>query len=121
MAIEESKIIDLITSYKEYEQKCWESNELINKGRAGLYGAVIEDLESLLPRKSIADLGVSDYEELTGTIVEYEGRRGVLLEGYEHTVAVFTFSDKCLAYISPNVVYLLDEGRFWDENGVIIR
>ena len=47
MAIEESKIIDLITSYKEYEQKCWESNELINKGRAGLYGAVIEDLESL--------------------------------------------------------------------------
>ena len=121
MAIEESKIIDLITSYKEYEQKCWESNELINKGRAGLYGAVIEDLESLLPRKSIADLGVSDYEELTGTIVEYEGRRGVLLEGYEHTVAVFTFSDKCLAYISPNVVYPLDEGRFWDENGVIIR
>ena len=105
MAIEESKIIDLITSYKEYEQKCWESNELINKGRAGLYGAVIEDLESLLPRKSIADLGVSDYEELTGTIVEYEGRRGVLLEVYEHTVAVFTFSDKCLAYISPNVVY----------------
>ena len=121
MAIEESKVIDLITSYKEYEQKCWESNELINKGRAGLYGAVIEDLESLLPRKSIADLGVSDYEELTGTIVEYEGRRGVLLEGYEHTVAVFTFSDKCLAYISPNVVYPLDEGRFWDENGVIIR
>ena len=120
MAIEESKIIDLITSYKEYEQKCWESNELINKGRAGLYGAVIEDLESLLPRKSIADLGVSDYEELTGTIVEYEGRRGVLLEGYEHTVAVFTFSDKCLAYISPNVVYPLDEGRFWDKDGVIL-
>ena len=120
MAIEESKIIDLITSYRDYERECWESNELINKGRAGLYGAVIEDLESLLPRKSIADLGVSDYEELTGTIVEYEGRRGVLLEGYEHTVAVFTFSDKCLAYISPNVVYPLDEGRFWDENGVII-
>ena len=120
MAIEESKVIDLITSYKEYEQKCWESNELINKGRAGLYGAVIEDLESLLPRKSIADLGVSDYEELTGTIVEYEGRRGVLLEGYEHTVAVFTFSDKCLAYISPNVIYPLDEGRFWDETGAIL-
>ena len=121
MAIEESKIIDLITSYRDYERECWESNELINKARAGLYGAVIEDLESLLPRKSIADLGVSDYEELTGTIVEYEGRRGVLLEGYEHTVAVFTFSDKCLAYISPNVIYPLDEGRFWDENGVIIR
>ena len=120
MAIEESKIIDLIATYKKYEQKCRRSGELISKARARLYGAVIEDLESLLPRKSIADLGVSDYEELTGTIVEYEGRRGVLLEGYEHTVAVFTFSDKCLAYISPNVVYPLDEGRFWDENGVII-
>ena len=121
MAIEESKIIDLIATYKKYEQKCWGSGELINKARAGLYGAVIEDLESLLPRKTIADLEVSDYDDLTGTIVEYEGRRGVLLEGYEHTVAVFTFSDKCLAYISPNVVYPLDEGRFWDENGVIIR
>ena len=47
MAIEESKIIDLITAYKKYEQKCWKSNDLIDKGRAGLYGAVIEDLESL--------------------------------------------------------------------------
>ena len=121
MAIEESKIIDLIATYKKYEQKCWGSGELINKARAGLYGAVIEDLEGLLPRKTIADLEVSDYDDLTGTIVEYEGRRGVLLEGDEHTVAVFTFSDKCLAYISPNVVYPLDEGRFWDENGVRIR
>ena len=36
MAIEESKIIDLITAYKKYEQKCWGSGELINKeiGRA---------------------------------------------------------------------------------------
>ena len=72
MAIEETKIIELIAAYKKYEQKCWESGELINKGRAGLYGAVIEDLESLLPRKTIADLGVSDYGDLTGTIVEYE-------------------------------------------------
>ena len=43
MAIEESKISDLIATYKKYEQKCWESGELINKARAGLYGAVIED------------------------------------------------------------------------------
>ena len=31
MAIEESKIIDLIATYKKYEQKCWGSGELINK------------------------------------------------------------------------------------------
>ena len=116
MAIEESKIIDLIAIYKGYEEKYWQDLH-----RASMYRSVIEDLESLLPRKSLADLDVPHFSELTGTIVEYEGRRGVLLEGYEHTVAVFTFSDKCLAYISPNVVYPLDEGRFWDENGVIIR
>ena len=120
MAIEESKIVDLIAEYEGYREKCLDAGNEINLQRALLYKAVIKDLEFMLPRKSIADLGVSNYEELTGTIVEYEGRRGVLLEGYEHTVAVFTFSDKCLAYISPNVVYPLDEGRFWDENGVII-
>ena len=79
MAIEESKIIDLITSYKEYEQKCWGSGELINKARARVYRAVIEDLESLSPRKTIADLGVSDCGDLTGTIVEYAGMKGVIL------------------------------------------
>lgn len=120
MAIEESKIIDLIAGYEGYEEECRSSWDTANLQRAALYRTIIKDLESLLPRKSIADLGVANYEELTGTIVEYEGRRGVLLGGYEHTVAVFTFSDKCLAYISPNVVYPLDEGRFWDENGVIL-
>ena len=120
MAIEESKITDLIASYEKYEDECERSLNMVDRSRAALYRTVISDLEKLLPRKSLADLGVSDYEELTGTIVEYEGRRGVLLEGYEHTVAVFTFSDKCLAYISPNVAYPLDEGRFWDENGVIL-
>ena len=120
MAIEESKIIDLITSYKEYEQKCWESNELINKGRAGLYGAVIEDLESLLPRKSIADLGVDDYDELTGTIVEYAGMKGVILGGSVDMVMLFTFADTCVVYADPSLVYALDEDRIWDETGTIL-
>ena len=119
MAIEESKISDLIAAYKKYEQKCWESGELINKARAGLYGAVIEDLESLLPRKSLADLGVSDYDDLTGTIVECEGRRGVLLEGVDDGVTLFIFANKSLTYRSPEAVYPLDEDRIWDETGII--
>ena len=120
MAIEESKIIDLITSYKKYEQKCWESGELINKARAGLYGAVIEDLESLLPRKSIADLGVGDYGELTGTIVEYAGMKGVILGSSVDMVMLFTFADTCVVYADPSLVYALDEDRIWDETGTIL-
>ena len=120
MAIAESKIIDLITAYKKYEQKCWKSNELINKGRAGLYGAVIEDLESLLPRKSLADLGVSDYGDLTGTIVEYAGMKGVILGASVDMVMLFTFADTCVVYADPTLVYPLDEDRIWDETGAIL-
>ena len=120
MAIEESKISDLIATYKKYEQKCWESGELINKARAGLYGAVIEDLESLLPRKSIADLEVSDYGDLTGTIVEYAGMKGVILGASVDMVMLFTFADTCVVYADPTLVYPLDEERIWDETGVIL-
>ena len=120
MAIEESKIIDLIATYKKYEQKCWGSGELINKARAGLYGAVIEDLESLLPRKTIADLGVDDYGELTGTIVEYAGMKGVILGSSVDMVMLFTFADACVVYTDPTLVYPLNEDRIWDEAGMIL-
>ena len=120
MAIEESKIIDLIAIYKGYEKKCWGSGELINKARAGLYGAVIEDLESLLPRKSLADLGVPHFSELTGTIVEYAGMKGVLLGGSGDVVTLFTFADTCVVYADPSLVYSLDEDRIWDEAGIIL-
>ena len=120
MAIEESKIIDLIATYKKYEQKCWGSGELINKARAGLYGAVIEDLESLLPRKSLADLGVSDYGDLTGTIVEYAGMKGVILGASVVMVMLFTFADTCVVYADPTLVYPLDEDRIWNRSGVLL-
>ena len=120
MAIEESKIIDLITAYKKYEQKCWESNGPISKGGAWLYGAVIEDLESLLPRKSLADLGVSDYGDLTGTIVEYAGMKGVILGASVDMVMLFTFADTCVVYADPALVYPLDEDRIWNRSGVLL-
>ena len=120
MAIEESKIIDLIAAYKKYEQKCWGSGELINKARAGLYGAVIKDLEALLPRKTLADLDVARFAELTGTIVEYRGMRGVILGGGGNTVTLFVLADKCVTYTDPTLVYPLDEERIWDETGVIL-
>ena len=91
MAIEESKIIDLIASYEKYEDECQRSLNTVNFARANLYRAVISDLEDLLPRKSIADLGVSDYGDLTGTIVEYAGMKGVILGASVDMVMLFTF------------------------------
>ena len=120
MAIEESKIIDLIDSYEKYEKECLYTGGAVNSSRAGLYRTMIKDLESLLPRKSIADLGVSDYDELTGTIVEYGGMRGVLLGGSCDVVTLFTFADTRVVYADPSVVCLLDEDRVWDETGRIL-
>ena len=121
MAIEEDKISDLITAYKKYEQKCWESNGLISKGLAGIYGAVIEDLESLLPRKTLADLDIARFAELTGTIVEYRGMKSVILGGGGNTVTLFTLADKCVTYTDPSLVHVLDEDRIWDETGTILK
>ena len=120
MAIEESKIIYLITAYKKYEQKCRGNNDLIDRGRARVYRAVIEDLESLFPRKTLADLDIGRFAELTGTIVEYAGVKGVILGGSEDTVVLFTFADTCVVYTDPALVYVLDEDRIWDEMGRIL-
>ena len=120
MDIEESKIIDLIASYEKYEDECQRSLNTVNFARANLYRAVISDLEDLLPRKSIAGLGVSDYDDLTGTIVEYAGMKGVILVGSEDTVVLFTFADTCVVYTDPSLVYPLDEERIWDVTGAIL-
>ena len=120
MAIEESKISDLIASYEERENLCRDSGSSLSLARANLYERVIKDLESLLPRKSIADLGVSDYGDLTGTIVEYAGMKGVILGASVDMVILFTFADTCVVYADPTLVYPLDEERIWDETGVIL-
>ena len=120
MAIEESKIKDLIASYEKYEDECQRSLNTVNFARANLYRAVISDLEDLLPRKSIADLDVAHFIELTGTIVEYAGMKGVLLGGSGDVVTLFTFADTCVVYADPSLVYSLDEDRIWDEAGIIL-
>ena len=120
MAIEESKIIDLIAAYEKYAKECQRKLNVVDNSRAGLYRTIIKDLEALLPRKTIADLGVSDYGDLTGTIVEYGGRRGILLGASVDMVMLFTFADTCVVYADPTLVYPLDEERIWDETGVIL-
>ena len=120
MAIEESKIIDLIASYEKYEEECLDAGGAVNSSRAGLYRTMIKDLEGLLPRKSIAGLGVSDYDDLTGTIVEYGGKRGVLLGGSNDLAMSFTFSDRHVNWSDPHLVFPLDEDRVWDEAGIVL-
>ena len=120
MAIEEDKIKDLIEAYEGYQEDCASVHSAVARGREALYKTVIADLKKLLPRKTIADLEVSDYGDLTGTIVEYAGVKGVILGGSEDTVVLFTFADTCVVYTDPALVYVLDEDRIWDEMGRIL-
>ena len=120
MAIEESKIVDLISSYEKYEEECLDAGGAVNSSRAGLYRTMIKDLEALLPRKTLADLDVPHFSELTGSVVEYIGRKGVLLGGSGDEVILFTFTDTCIVYTEPARVHPLDEERIWDEAGIIL-
>ena len=120
MAIEESKIIDLIASYEKYEEGCLNAGGAVNSSRARLYRTMIKDLESLLPRKTLADLDVAHFTDLTGAIVEYAGVKGVLLGGSGDVVTLFTFADTCVVYADPSLVYPLDEERIWDETGAML-
>lgn len=120
MAIEESTISDLIARYEKYEYECQRSSNAVDASRAGLYRTVISDLEELLPRKTLADLGVSDYGELTGTIVEYGGMQGAVLDGAGLEVTLFLFSSRTLISSKPDEIYPLDEDRIWDEAGTLL-
>src|SRR5699024_2723527 len=101
-------------------KECQRKLNVVDNSRAGLYRTIIKDLESLLPRKTLADLGVTHFSELTGTIVEYAGMKGVLLGGSGDVVTLFTFADTCVVYADPSLVYPLDEDRIWDEAGIIL-
>ena len=120
MAIEESKLRDLIASYEKCAKECQRSLNVVDNSRAALYRTINKDLEALLPRKTLADLNVVDFTDLTGTIVEYKGMRGVLLGGGGNMVVLFTFADTCVVYADPSLVYSLDEDRIWDEAGIIL-
>lgn len=120
MAIEESKISDLIEAYEGYQEDYASLHGAVARGREALYKTVIADLKKLLPRKTLADLGVDDYGKLTGTVVEYEGGRGVVLGGDDELTIVFTFSGMYAHWLDPKFVFPEDGERVWDENGVLL-
>ena len=121
MAIEEDKIKDLIEAYEGYQEDCASVHSAVARGREALYKTVIADLKKLLPRKTLADLDVARFAELTGAIVEHRGMRGVILGGGSSTVTLFTLADKCVTYTDPALVYVLDEDRIWDETGAMLK
>ena len=120
MAIEEDKIKDLIEAYEGYQEDCASVHSAVARGREALYKTVIADLKKLLPRKTLADLNIDDYGELTGIVVEYGGRRGILLGGSAEMVTVFTPTDRFMNWCKPELAYLLDEDRIWDKTGIIL-
>ena len=120
MAIEEDKIKDLIEAYEGYQEDYASLHSAVARGREALYKTVIDDLKKLLPRKTLADLNIDDYGELTGIVVEYGGRRGILLGGSAEAVTVFTFADRYINWCDPELVFPLSEERVWDENGVLL-
>ena len=119
MAIEEDKIKDLIEAYEGYQEDCASVHSAVARGREALYKTVIADLKKLLPRKTLADLNIDDYGELTGIVVEYGGRRGILLGASVDMVMLFTFADTCVVYADPAFIYLLDEDRIWNRSGAL--
>ena len=120
MAIEEDKIKDLIEAYEGYQEDCASVHSAVARGREALYKTVIADLKKLLPRKTLADLNIDDYGELTGIVVEYGGRRGILLGGSAELVTVFTLTDRFMNWSDPKFVFPEDGERVWDENGVLL-
>ena len=117
MAIEESKISDLIAAYKKYEQKCWGNNDLINKGRARVYRAVIEDLEALLPRKTFADVAGDDLDVHVGTWIEVEGLKALIINFKGNSLHVTFPKTRENYWIDSRSAYPLDLRRVWDEDG----
>ena len=120
MAIEEDKIKDLIEAYEGYQEDYASLHSAVARGREALYKTVIADLKKLLPRKTLADLNIDDYGELTGIVVEYAGRRGVVLDGDTELVTVFTIADRRIRDSDPKFVFPQEGERVWDEGGVLL-
>lgn len=120
MAIEESKIIDLINSYKKYEGECQRSSDSVNISRAGLYRAVILDLENLLPRKTLADIARGDVKQFIGTWVKIDGKKALIVDFEQGAIDVVFPESKSYGWFNSSDAYPLYLQRVWDEDGDLV-
>ena len=117
MAIEESKIIDLIASYEKYEEECMDTGGAVNSSRAGLYRTMIKDLEALLPRKTFADVAGDDLDVHVGTWIEVEGLKALIINFKGNSLHVAFPKTRENYWIDSRSAYPLDLRRVWDEDG----
>lgn len=78
------KISELIDSYWKYEADCRDVGSEVGNSRAGLYRTVIDDLQELLPRKTLADIPKSErwsYVGMWADTVNQTGNRRMSVIG----------------------------------------
>lgn len=123
MTIEVEQIKKLIEDYHRSE------NVLIQSGKGPVAGAAalvwrraIEDLESLLPRKSMADIESEYWDIYVGSWAENDGAKRVIVdvntESSESPIVLFGPRERASYVAAPNHVFPLDEiPPVWDEEG----
>ena len=120
MAINEDQIRKLIKNYEGYRKECLDARSALGNSRAGLYAAVINDLEELLPRETLSDVSGGYLEPYVGTWVEY-GKQPALIVGFTPEMVQIAIPRLRECYwVDAVTVYPLGIRRVWDEDGDLV-
>lgn len=117
MAINEDQIRKLIKDYEGYREECLGVYSNAGTARAGLYGAVLNDLKELLPRETLEDVAGDDLSPYVGTWVGYADRQALVLTVAPRRLFVIIPTACEVFWTSPDMVFPLDIPRVWDEEG----
>ena len=120
MAINEDQIRKLIEDYEGYQEECLGSRTAKGIARADLYGAVLNDLKALLPRKTLKDVVGDDLQSYEGTWVEFGGRNALVLLRAGSRVMVVIPTLREYHWVETDRVYPLGIRRVWDEDGDLV-
>ena len=123
MTISVEQVKKLIEGYRRYEDVCRQSGGgPIASGQASVWRMVIDGLEALLPRKSMADVNPGDWDSYVGSWVENDGAKRVIVDvnrGFsECPIVLFDPLERASHVAAPNDVFPLDEiSPAWDSEG----
>lgn len=120
MTVNEDQIRKLIKDYEGYREEHSDSWSASDIAMARVYGAVIHDLEELLPRKTLADVAGDNLEPYLGTWVECSGRKALVIMVAASRIFVTIPEIREVFWIESSRVYPLDIDRVWGEDGVLV-